>query len=1032
VRHFISLSMRLRIIVVALMALLMIVGIQVLKNASFDVFPEFAPPYVEIQVEAPGLSTAEVEALLAVPIENVLNGVPHATHLRSKSVPGLTSIVQHFEHGTDIIQARQLVQERLSRVTPQLPAVARPPVMLSPLSSTSRVLKIGVSSHTLTQMEMTTQVRWTLRPRLMSIAGVANVAIWGQRDRQLQVCVDPERLYANNLTLAQVTTAVQDATRQFGGGFVDMPNQRIAVSNVPHVYDARDLSAIALPTANGASVRLGDLADVMEGYPLPIGNAIVNDGPGLLLIVEKQPGANTLDVTRQVEAVLREMTPAMKGMTFDSTIFRPATYIEMSLHNLNKALLIGCTLVVIVLFFFLHDWRVALISVTAIPLSLVVAALVLHYRGGTIDTMVLAGLIIALGEVVDDAIIDVENIVRRLRENALRPDPLPAFRVVLEASMEVRSAVVFGSMIVALVLIPVFFLPGLSGAFFQPLALSYVLAIMASLFVALTLTPALSLLLLPKAYGHGTDKSHRVEPKVVLWMKGRYEAALHRILERRRGIPVVLAGIVVVTMAIVPFLGEEFLPHFREYDFLMHWVTKPGTSLDESTRITQRVSKELRAIPGVRNFGAHIGRAEVADEVVGSNFTENWISVDPTVDYDSTVARIQSVVDGYPGLHRDVLTYLRERVKEVLTGTSASIVVRIYGPDLGTLERKAKEVGAALVSIDGVSDLKVQPQTLVPQLAVRFDAERAACFGVTATDVRRTIATIVNGVKAGEVYDDQKIFDVVVWGRRELRTDIERIRDIQVDLPRGGRVPLKDVADIHIAPTPNEITRELSSRRIDVTCNTRGRDLGSVARSIEDKLRTIPFDAGYHPEILGEYAERQESQQRLYALALLSILGIFLILYADFASYRLSLLVLLSLPFALAGCVMSTTMTGGILSLGSLVGFVTVLGVAVRNAIMLISHYRHLEDVEGEGFGLRLVVRGALERLVPILMTALTASLALLPIVATGDRPGQEIEYPMAIAILGGLTTSTVLNLFFLPALYLRFGRPYIASAQES
>lgn len=1031
-RHFISLSMRLRIIVIALMALLMIVGIQVLQNASFDVFPEFAPPYVEIQVEAPGLSTAEVEALLAVPIENVLNGIPHATHLRSKSVPGLTSIVQHFEHGTDIIQARQLVQERLSRVTPQLPAVARPPVMLSPLSSTSRVLKIGVSSKTLTQMDMTTQIRWTLRPRLMSIAGVANVAIWGQRDRQLQVRVDPERLYANNLTLTQVTTAVQDATRQFGGGFVDMPNQRIAVSNVPHIYDARDLSAIAIPTANGASVRLGDLADVMEGYPPPIGNAVINDGPGLLLIVEKQPGANTLDVTRQVEAVLHEMTPAMKGMTFDSTIFRPATYIEMSLHNLNKALLIGCTLVIIVLFFFLHDWRVALISVTAIPLSLVVAALVLHYRGGTIDTMVLAGLIIALGEVVDDAIIDVENIVRRLRENALRSDPLPAFRVVLEASMEVRSAVVFGSMIVALVLMPVFFLPGLSGAFFQPLALSYVLAILASLFIALTLTPALSLLLLPKAYGHGTDKPHRVEPKIVLWMKRRYEAALHCILERRRSVAVVLAGIIVVTMAIVPFLGEEFLPHFKEYDFLMHWVTKPGTSLDESTRITQRVSKELRAIPGVRNFGAHIGRAEVADEVVGSNFTENWISVDPAVDYDSTVARIQSVIDGYPGLHRDVLTYLRERVKEVLTGTSASIVVRIYGPDLGTLERKAKEVGAALASIDGVSDLKVQPQTLVPQLAVRFDAERAARVGVTATDVRRTIATVVNGVKAGEVYDDQKIFDVVVWGRRELRTDIERIRDIQIDLPRGGRVPLKDVADVHIAPTPNEITRELSSRRIDVTCNTKGRDLGSVARSIEDKLRTISFDAGYHPEILGEYAERQESQQRLYALALLSILGIFLILYADFASYRLSLLVLLSLPFALAGCVMSTMMTGGILSLGSLVGFVTVLGVAVRNAIMLISHYRHLEDIEGEGFGLRLVVRGALERLVPILMTALTAGLALLPIVVSGDRPGQEIEYPMAIAILGGLTTSTILNLFFLPALYLRFGRPHIATAQES
>lgn len=1030
-RYIISLSLRLRIIVVALMAVLMIVGVRILQNASFDVFPEFAPPYVEIQVEAPGLSTAEVEALLAVPIENVLNGVPHATHLRSKSVQGLTSIVQHFEHGTDIIQARQLVQERISRIAPQLPAVARPPVMLSPLSSTSRVLKIGVSSKTLTQMEMTTQIRWTLRPRLMSIAGVANVAIWGQRDRQLQVRIDPERLFSNNVTLTQVTTAVQDATRQFGGGFVDMANQRIAISHVPHIYDARDLSTISIPSANGTPIRLGDLADVMEGFPPPIGDAIINDGPGLLLIVEKQPGANTLDVTKQVEAVLHEMTPAMKGMTFDSTIFRPATYIEMSLHNLNKALLIGCALVIIVLFFFLHDWRVALISVTAIPLSLVVAALVLHYRGGTIDTMVLAGLIIALGEVVDDAIIDVENIVRRLRENSLLPDPLPALRVVLDASMEVRSAVVYGSLIVALVLMPVFFLPGLSGAFFQPLALSYILAILASLFVALTLTPALSLLLLPKVYERSHGASPRIEPRVVRWMKDRYEAVLHAILARQRRVPLFLTGIVAVTLAVIPFLGEEFLPHFKEYDFLMHWVTKPGTSLDESARITQRVSKELRSIPGVRNFGAHIGRAEVADEVVGSNFTENWISVDPDVDYDSTVARIQSVVDGYPGLYRDVLTYLRERVKEVLTGTSASIVVRIYGPDLATLERKAKEVGQALASVDGISDLKVQPQTLVPQLTVRFDPDRAARFGVTASDVRRTVATVVNGTKVGEVYENQKIFDVVVWGRRELRTDVERVRDILIDLPRGGRVPLKDVADVHIEPTPNEITRELSSRRIDVTCNTKGNDLGTVARAIDDKLKNISFDAGYHPEILGEYAERQASQSRLHALALLSILGIFLILYADFMSCRLSVLVLLSLPFALAGCVMSTMMTGGILSLGSLVGFVTVLGVAARNAIMLISHYRHLENVEGEGFGPTLVIRGALERLVPILMTALAAGLALLPIVVSGNRPGQEIEYPMAITILGGLTTSTILNLFFLPAMYLKFSRPRITSTSS-
>ncbi len=1023
-RWLVLTSLQLRVIVVALMGLLMIVGYNVVKNASYDVFPEFAPPYVEIQVEAPGLSTAEVEALIAVPIENALNGTPNTTRLRSKSVLGLASIVLDFKKGTGVIEARQLVQERLTRVATTLPAVARPPVMLTPLSSTSRVLKVGVSSKTLSQMAMTTEVRWTMRPRLMSIPGVANVAIWGQRDRQLQVKVNPERLYANNLQLSQVVTAVSDATRQFGGGFVDMPNQRMAVSHLPTIYQAEDLAQVTLSTKNGLQVRLGEIAEVTEGFRAPIGDAIINDGPGLLLIVEKQPQANSLEVTRQVEKVIEEMRPAMKGMTFDSTIFRPATFIEMSLHNLNKALLIGCILVILVLFFFLKDWRTALISVLAIPLSLVIAMIVLHYRGGTIDTMVLAGLVIALGEVVDDAIIDVENIVRRLKQNALLAQPKPAIQVVFTASMEVRSAVVYGSLIVALVLMPVFFLPGLSGSFFQPLALSYMLAIMASLFVALTLTPALSLILLKNRYTSGNASEPEKEPKPVLYLKPKYENFLHRIIAKPKKAFIIMGATILLTFGLSPLLGEEFLPHFKEYDFLMHWVEKPGTSLEAMTRITQRASNELRAIPGVRNFGAHIGRAEVADEVVGPNFTENWISVDPEVDYQETVDKIQEVVDGYPGLYRDVLTYLRERVKEVLTGTSASIVVRIYGSDLAVLQDKAKEIGKVLEKVDGVSDLKVQPQTLVPQLAVKFQADKAARFGVSASDVRSAINTLVNGTKAGEVYENQKIFDVVVWGTNDQRASIEDIRSLLIDIPRGGRVPLKDVADVYVAPTPNEITREQSSRRIDVTCNTKGRDLGAVARDIDTKLSRVSFDAGYHPEILGEYVERQKSQSRLYSLMLLSILGIFMILYIDFKSYRTASLIMLSLPFALSGCILAAWISGGVLSLGSLVGFVTVLGIAARNAIMLISHYRHLETEENEPFGLHMIIRGALERMTPILMTALAASLALLPIVISGNKPGQEIEYPMAIVILGGLTTSTILNLFFLPLIYWTFGKP--------
>ncbi len=1024
-RWIVSTSLRLRLVIVVLMGLLMAGGAQILQNSAFDVFPEFAPPYVEVQVEAPGLSTAEVEALIVVPIENALNGTPFSTRLRSKSVLGLASIVVHFNNGMDVIKARQLVQERIARVTPQLPAVARPPVMLTPLSSTSRVMKIGVTSKKLSQMDMTTLVRWTARPRMMAVPGVANVAIWGQRDRQLQVRVNPERLFANNIRLSQVTTAVREATTLLGGGFIDMPNQRMAVSNVPDIYTAEDLANVPIRIANGAPIRLGDLAEVTEGFPAPIGDAIINDGPGLLLIVEKQPQANTLEVTRNVEKVIEELKPGMKDLDFDSTIFRPATFIEMSIHNLNRALLLGCVLVILILFFFLNDWRTALISVLAIPVSLIVAAVVLHYRGGTLDTMVLAGLVLALGEVVDDAIIDVENIVRRLRLNALLPNPEKPFRVVLNASMEVRSAVVYGSIIVALVLMPVFFLPGLSGSFFQPLALSYMLAIVASLFVALTFTPALAMMILPSRYA-GKDPAAAVsrDQPLVRALKARYEKLLIAVLQQKKNplrAPIIFTVLVLATF---PFLGEEFLPHFKEYDFLMHWVEKPGTSLEAMDRITIRASKELRSVPGVRNFGSHIGRAEVADEVVGPNFTELWISIDPAVNYDETVGKIQEVVDGYPGLYRDLLTYLRERVKEVLTGTSASIVVRIYGSDLGVLQKKAREVGDSLAHVAGVSDLKVQPMILVPQIEVKFRPEAAAQFGLTAGDVRRTVNTIVNGTKVGEVYEDQKIFDVVVWGSLDERTNIDALRNILIDIPAGGRVPLKDVADVYIAPTPNEITRESSSRRIDVTCNTRGAALGDVANNIGEKLKDISFDEGYHAEVLGEYAERQASQARLKWLVLLSLLGIFLILYADFNSYRVAAMILLSLPFALSGCVLSAWLTGGVLSLGSLVGFVTVLGVATRNAIMLISHYRHLETQEGEVFGPGMVIRGALERMAPILMTAAAAILALLPIVVTGNQPGQEIEFPMAVVITAGILTSTILNLFYLPAAYLRFGRP--------
>ncbi len=1013
----VSWALNMRVLVVAAALALLFVGINATKNAPLDVFPEFAPPLVEVQTEAPGLSTEEVDALVTVPLENSLNGLPFLKTIRSKSVLGLSSVVMIFNTGTDILKARQLVQERLNLAQNRLPAVVKPPVLMAPYSSLSRVLKVGLTSKTLDQMALSELALWTMRPRLMSVSGVANVAIWGQRDKQFQVLVDPQKLRAAGVTLDAITKAAGDAAVISAGGFIDTPNLRLSVTQLALINTPEDLARTVVEFRNGAPVRLGDVAEVKVGHPPLIGDAVINDGDGILLIVEKQPWGNTLDVTTGVEKVLEEMKPALPGVIIDSTIFRPATFIQLSIDHLTEALWLGCLLVVVVLALFLGDWRTTIISITAIPLSLAIALLLLRWRGETINTMILAGLIIALGEVVDDAIIDVENILRRMRQNALLANPLPKFKVVLDASLEVRSAVVYASVIIVLVFVPVFFLPGLAGTFFKPLALSYILAITASLVVALTLTPALSLMLLKVKSG-----AHR-DALLSRGMKAIYRSILP-VFARSPWMALFILALAFTGTGWVwhTQLKEEFLPSFKERDFLMHWLEKPNTSVEASKRITIAAATDLMKVPGVRNQGAHIGRAEVADEVVGPDFTELWISLNPDALYDETIHKVQAVVDGYPGLTRDLLTFLRERIKEVLTGASASIVVRIFGPDLDQLRTHAIEVGAALKDVPGVSALKVESVVQVPQITVKLRPENAALYGLTAGQVRQAVTTLISGRKVGEVYQDQRVHDVTVWSVPSVRADFTTLRELLIATPSGGHVRLADVADLAIVPTPNAIKREGASRRIDVTCNVAGRALGDVAREIEERIGKLTFARGYHPEILGEWAERQAAQSRLGWLALASLAGILVLLFADFQSSRLVLLIALTLPFALIGGVMAAWFGGGVLSLGSLVGFVTVLGIAARNGILLVSHYRHLESEEGHAFSLSTVLQGSEERLIPILMTAATAALALLPLVLKGDVPGNEIERPMALVILGGLVTSTLLNLFLLPALYARFG----------
>lgn len=1017
-KRLITLAVEGRVIVLAVSLLLVVLGAERAIHAPLDVFPEFAPPKIEIQTEAQGLSTEEVEALITMPIENALNGMPHVDTIRSKSVLGLSSVVLLLDEGSNLHEARQYVQERLALVAQTLPRLSRPPVMLPPLSSLSRLMKIGISSTTMSQMEMTQVAFWTMRPKLMAIPGVANVAIWGQQDMQLQVLLDTDRLRSVGITIDQITQAAADATALDSGGFLDTPNQRMAIRYQGNSVDPVQLSEAIVDYRNGTPIKLADVATVQVGAPPMIGNAIINGREGLLLIVEKQLDANTLDVTRLVEKALSEMAPALQGMSIDSEIFRPATFIERSINNLSNAMLIGCALVTIILFAFMRDRRAALISLTAIPLSLLAAVLCMTAFGATLNTMVIAGLVIALGEVVDDAIIDVENISRRLRLNEMAKNPLSRLKVVVNASLEVRSAVIYATLIVITMFLPVLALTGIAGSFFKPLAFAYICSIAASLFVAMLVTPALSFILLRN------DPHALEEPRLTAWIRRHYGYWLPRIMAYPiRAIAIILVSMIATIMGALT-LNQEFLPDFKETDFLMHFVERPGTSIEQMSLMTLRANKDLMAIPGVRNFGSHIGRAEVADEVVGPNFTELWVSLDDKADYEKTVDLIQQVMDGYAGIFTDVQTYLKERSKEVLTGASASIVVRIFGSDMETLRDKAHEVEELMASIDGVSDLKVESQVLVPQVEIRLKEKELARYGLTAGQVRRMTTTLLRGSKVGEVYEGQKRIDVVVWGTEQSRVDLAAINNLALDATTGQQVRLKDVAEVLIVPMPNEIKREEASRRLDITANVKGKSLSEVAKQVETQVSAMKFPVGYYPVFLGEYQTQREASIRIYSFGTLALIGILIILYSDFKSIRMTLMAFFTLPFALVGSILAVLISGGVLSLGSVVGLVTVIGIAARNGIMLISHYRHLELKEGMAFGWDLIVRGSQERLLPILMTALATGLALLPLIVSGNKPGHEIEFPLAIVIFGGLITSTALNLLLIPAIYLKFGKP--------
>jgi CzcA family heavy metal efflux pump len=1027
-RWIVGSSLRFRYLVVAAGVAMMVFGAQQLRSMPVDAFPEFAPPRVEVQTLCLGLTAPEVEQLVSTPLEQSLNGIKGLQVIRSKSVPQLSSIELLFKPGTNELHVRQLVQERVTEVTPSLPTWAAPPVIMPAASTTARVMKIGISAPHMSIQKLSTLAYWKIRARLLRVPGVGNVPIWGEHLEQYLVKVDPKRMRQHGVTLEQTMEATSNALdagllrfadghRIGTGGYVETPNQHLVVQHVLPIVTPHDLAQVVVTKKHGETVRIGDVATVNDGTMPLAGDAVVNGGPGLLLIVEKYPWGNTLQVTHGVEAAIKELQPGLPGVTFDTHVFRAANFIDTSIHNLTLSLLIGALLVILVLGSFLFEWRTALISLISIPLSLVAAGLVLYARGQSVNVMVLAGFVIALGVVVDDAIIDIENIWRRLRQHRAENSPKPKARIVLDASLEVRSPIVYATLIIVAALVPVYLLHSLTGTFFRPLVLSYGLAVLASLLVALTITPALSLILLSRA------PLDRRDAPLVRGLKRGYSGLLSRVILRPRRAYVLVGLTVAAGAAVVPFLGQSLIPEFKERDFLSHIITKPGTSLAEERRVVTHEQRALASIPGVEHVGTHIGQAFLADEVAGTNFGENWIAMDNSANYGKTRAAIESTVAQYPGVFANVETYLNERIDEVLAGSSEPIDVRIFGNDLDLIHRKARQVRNAVAKLDGVSIAYVEFQEGVPQLVVKVNLDKAQRYGLSPGDVRRAAATLVESEEVGDIFRGGRAYDVHVWSTPSTRNSVQAIRELPLDTPGGGHVLLGQVASVRLTPLPNVIHHEGTARVIDVFIGVEGGNLGAVAGEVKEAVGGISFPLGTHAEVLGEYKERQQAQKRLFLYGIGAALAVFLLLQASFGSFRLAALSFFTLPMALVGGVLAAWISGGILSLGSLVGFYTVFGIAARNGILMINHFQHLEQEEGEAFGRELVLRGAQERLSPILMTTLATGLALMPLVVTGNVPGHEIEHPLAVVVVGGLVTSTLLNLFVLPSLYLRFAR---------
>jgi Cu/Ag efflux pump CusA len=1020
VAWLIDAAMRFRRLVLAAVVAVLGLALVQLQNAKVDVYPEFEQTKVEVQAEALGLSAQEVEQLITVPIEqDLLNGVPWLTSITSRSMPGLAAIDLVFEPGTDLYRARQMVQERMSQAK-ALPNVGTPPAVIQPTSSTSRVAMVGMRSSSVSLIEMSVLARWQIRPRLMSIPGVAQVSIFGQQDRQLQVQVDPQRLQSSNVSLSQLidTTgnalwvsplSFVEASSPGTGGFVETPNQRLGVQHVQPITSADQLSDVAISGVQGPPVRLGDVTTVVEDHQPLIGDA-TNDGkPSLMLVVERFPNANPAQVSEDVDAALAALRPGLKGITMNASVYRPVRYLDSALHRVGLAALIGLVLLLLVIGLLGRSWRVALVALVAVSTTVAAALWVLYLRGTTLTSMTLLGLAAVAAVVVDDAVGDVTDLGSRLRARRAAGSSATT-AVIVEAVTRRRGPLIYGTVITLLALGPLFLLTGPTGALVRPVVLTFALALLASLLVALLVTPVLAVTLLKRGTAAPSGR-----------VPARVGTGLDRLSDRSVGRPLVaLAALgVLALLAVAGIAGlhrGNMLPTAQDRSVVVHLRAAPGTSLPEMNRITTAAAAELRTLPGVRSADTEVGRAIASDRLADVNSSDIWVNLRGGADYSASLAAVRSTMRGYPGLGSDVRTYESDQLARAGATTGDELVVRVFGQDYGTLQGTAEKVRQEIQTVAGVISPKVEQQVTEPTVEIQVDLAAAQRVGLRPGDVRRDASTIISGLTVGSLYEEQAIFDVVVWGGPPSRASLPALQSLLLDTPSGAKVRLGDIAQVRLASSPDVISHDAVSRSLDVTAQVRGRSAAAVAADVTTHLRRMDFPYEYRAEVVGDAVSRAENRQWIVWSALAVGLLAYLLLQSATGSWRGAAVLLVVVPFAVAGGLLAAPLTGGVLDAGVLAAICAAGALGLRQALLLVRRAQALVDDRTE---VRAAMRRAVRETAPAVLTVAAATAALfLPAVILGSGAGLELLHPFAITLLAGLVTTAAVVLFVLPGLY--------------